>query len=69
MVGCNQPVVIALMVAIASIPPAAPRQCPIIDYIEWCKEKRIKQEISETNEIWIKKNKNKKKRKPLFHWS
>jgi hypothetical protein len=32
MVGCNQPVVIALMVAMASNAPAAPRQCPIIDY-------------------------------------
>lgn len=30
-VGCNQPVVIALMDAIASNPPAAPRPCPIID--------------------------------------
>lgn len=30
-VGCSQPVVIALMVAIASNPPDAPRQCPIID--------------------------------------
>lgn len=29
--GCTQPVVIALIVAIASRPPAAPRQCPIID--------------------------------------
>jgi hypothetical protein len=31
MVGCNQPVSMALMVAIASSPPAAPRQCPVID--------------------------------------
>lgn len=30
--GCTQPVVIALIVAIASSPPAAPRQCPIIDW-------------------------------------
>jgi len=32
MVGCNQPVSIALTVAIASKAPAAPRQCPIIDW-------------------------------------
>lgn len=31
-VGCSQPVVIAFTVAMASSPPAAPRQCPIIDW-------------------------------------
>lgn len=31
MVGCSHSVVIAFRVAIASKPPAAPRQCPIID--------------------------------------
>ena len=30
MVGCTQPVRMAWMVAIASMPPAAPRQCPIM---------------------------------------
>ena len=34
MVGCNHPVSMALIVAIASRPPAAPRQCPIIDWEE-----------------------------------
>ena len=33
MVGCSQPVVMALMVATASMPPAAPRQCPIMDLV------------------------------------
>jgi len=32
MVGCNQPVSIALTVAIASKAPAAAKQCPIIDW-------------------------------------
>lgn len=32
MVGCSHPVVMAFTVAIASKPPAAPRQCPIIDW-------------------------------------
>jgi len=30
--GCSHPVVMAFIVAIASNPPAAPRQCPIIDW-------------------------------------
>jgi hypothetical protein len=33
MVGCTQPVVMAWMVATASRPPAAPRQCPIMDLV------------------------------------
>lgn len=32
MLGCSHPVVMAFTVAIASKPPAAPRQCPIIDW-------------------------------------
>jgi hypothetical protein len=32
MVGCTHPVVMASIVAIASNPPAAPRQWPIIDW-------------------------------------
>jgi len=32
MLGCNHPVVMAFTEAIASKPPAAPRQCPIIDW-------------------------------------
>ena len=31
MLGCTHPVVMALTVAMASKPPAAPRQCPIMD--------------------------------------
>ena len=30
MVGCTYPVLMAWMVAMASMPPAAPRQCPIM---------------------------------------
>lgn len=33
MVGCTQPVRMAWMVATASRPPAAPRQCPIMDLV------------------------------------
>jgi hypothetical protein len=44
-VGCNQPVVMALMVAIASNPPAAPRLCPIKD----CIQKRNKKKHIEAN--------------------
>jgi len=31
-VGCSHPVVMAFTDAIASRPPAAPRQCPIMDW-------------------------------------
>jgi hypothetical protein len=37
MLGWTHPVVIALTVAMASKPPAAPRQCPIMD----CKQKIV----------------------------
>lgn len=32
-VGCTHPVSMAFRVAMASMPPAAPRQCPIMDLV------------------------------------
>ena len=39
-VGCSHPVVMAFTEAMASKPPAAPRQCPIIDW-KWKRPKII----------------------------
>ena len=44
MLGCSHPVVMALIVAMASRPPAAPRQCPIIDWkIQPCEKGKKEQ--------------------------